>query len=108
MQVQEDQCVVASVILYPCILCVALLMYLFILCVSCFTVFVNCLVKQFAMCVGVVVILLLNLREVFSVGEGALWDRPCCVCDPSVHLSIPSIGFVYVFCMSEVISHLRV
>ena len=27
-----------------------------------------------------------------------------CACDPNVHLSVPSIGFVYVFCMSEVIS----
>ena len=35
-------------------LCVALLMCLFVLCVACLTVFVNCLVKQFAMCVGVV------------------------------------------------------
>ena len=31
-------------------------------------VFVNCLVKQFAICLGVVVILLLNVMEVFSVG----------------------------------------
>ena len=38
------------------------------------------------------------------MGGGALLDRPCivfqecacCICDPSVHLSIPSIGFVYV------------
>ena len=30
-------------------------------------VFVNCLVKQFAICLGVVVILLLNVIEVFSV-----------------------------------------
>ena len=30
-------------------------------------VFVNCLVKQFAMCLGVVAILLLNVMEVFSV-----------------------------------------
>ena len=43
-----------SVMLYPCMLCVALLMCLFVLCVACLTVFVNCLVKQFAMCVGVV------------------------------------------------------
>ena len=49
-----------SVMLYPCMLCVALLMCLFVLCVACLTVFVNCLVKQFAMCVGVVAILLLN------------------------------------------------
>ena len=52
--------------LYPCILCVAL----FVLCVACLTVFVNCLVKQFAMCLGVVAILLLNVMEVFSVDGG--------------------------------------
>ena len=39
--------------LYPCMLCVALLMCQFVLCDACLTVFVNCLVKQFAMCVGV-------------------------------------------------------
>ena len=52
-----------------------------------------------------VVILLLNVMEVFSVGGDALLDRPCmvlqrnvcCACDPSVHLSLPSIGFVYVY-----------
>ena len=32
-----------SVMLYPCILCVSLLVYLFVLCVACLTVFVNCL-----------------------------------------------------------------
>ena len=58
--------------LYPCILCVALLMYLFVLCVACLTVFVNCLVKQFAICLGVVAVLLWNVMEVFSVGVGAL------------------------------------
>ena len=41
--------------------------------------FVNCLVKQFAMSLGVVAILLLNVMEVFSVGEGDLLDRPCMV-----------------------------
>ena len=66
-----------SVMLYPCMLCVALLMCLFILCVPCLTVFVYCLVKQFAMCLGVVAILLLNVMEVFSVCGGALSDRPC-------------------------------
>ena len=55
-----------SVMLYPFILWVALLMDLFVLCVVCLTVFVNCLVKQFAICVGVVVILLLNIMEVFN------------------------------------------
>ena len=51
-----------SVMLYPCMLCVALLICLFVLCVACLTVFVHCLVKQFAMCLGVVAILLLNVH----------------------------------------------
>ena len=42
-------------------------------------VFVNCVVKQFAMCLGVVAILVLNVMDVFSVGGGALLDRPCMV-----------------------------
>ena len=58
---------------------VALLMCLFVLCVACLIVFVNCLVKQFAMCVGVVAILLLNVMDLFSVSGGALLDRPCMV-----------------------------
>ena len=33
--------------LYPCMLCVSLLMCLFDLCVACLTVFVNCLVFVF-------------------------------------------------------------
>ena len=48
--------------------------YLFcVLCVS------QCLVKQFAICLRVVAILLLNVMEVFSVGGGALMDRLCMV-----------------------------
>ena len=43
---------------------VTLLVYLFVLCVACFTVFVNCMVKQFAICFGVVAILLLNVMAV--------------------------------------------
>ena len=50
-----------------------------VVCLVCFTVFVNCLVKQFAMCLGMVAILLLNLMEVFSVCAGDLLDRPCMV-----------------------------
>ena len=64
-----------SVMIYPCILCVALSMDLFVLCVACLRVFVNYLVKQFAICLVVVVILLLNVMEVFS--GGALLDRSC-------------------------------
>ena len=48
-------------------------------CLVCLTVFVNCLVKQFAMYLGVVIILLLNVMDMFSVGRGALLDRPCMV-----------------------------
>ena len=57
-----------SVMLCPCMLCVALLMCLFV-----------CVLR-------VVAILLLNVMEVFSVCGGALLDRPCmvfqrvCVC----------------------------
>ena len=53
-----------SVMLYPCMLCVTLLMDLFVLC---------------AACLGVVIILLLNVMEVFSVAGGALLDRLCMV-----------------------------
>ena len=105
-----------SVMLYPCMLCVTLLMCLFVLCVACLTLFVNCLVKQFAMCVGVVAILLLNVMDVFSVCGGALLDRPlwsskecvCCVCDPNERLSAPSICFVCVFVCRKLSPHLGV
>ena len=68
------------------------------------------------MCLCVVAILLLSVMEVFSVGGGALLDRPCmvfqlcacCACDPSVHLSVPSIGFVYVFVCRKLSPHIRV
>ena len=49
-------------------------MDLFVLCVACLTVFVNCLVKHFAICLGVAVILLLNVMEMFSV-DGCWIDR---------------------------------
>ena len=41
-------------------------MCLFVLCVA-------CLVKQFAMCLGVVAIVLLNVMDVFSVCGGVCW-----------------------------------
>ena len=63
----------------PCILCVALLIDLFVLCVECLTVFLNCFVKQFAIFLGVAVILLFNVMEVLCVGVCALLDRPCMV-----------------------------
>ena len=47
---------------------------MFVLCVACLTEFV--LVTLFF---GVVVILLLNVMDVFSVGGGVLLYRPCMV-----------------------------
>ena len=68
-----------SVMLYLCMFYVALSMDLFVLCVACLTVLVYCLVKQCAICLGVYVILLLNVMELLCVVGGALLDRPCMV-----------------------------
>ena len=54
-----------SVMLYPCMFCVAVSMDLFVLCVACLTV--NCLVKQFAICLDVFVILLFNVMVLLEV-----------------------------------------
>ena len=97
-----------SVMLCPYILCVALLVGLFVMCV--------CELFGETICLGVVVILLLNVMEVFSVGGGVRLDRPCmifqrmcvCACDHSVHLSVPSIDFVDVFVCRRLYPHLRV
>ena len=70
-------------VIYLYFIC-CILMDLFVLCFACLTVFVNCLVKQFVICLGVVVILLLNGMEVSSVGGGALLVTPCMVCSPYV------------------------
>ena len=71
------------------------------------------LVKQFAICFGVVVILLLNVMTVLCVGGGGLLNRPCMICqticvwgcDPSVHLCVPSISVVYVFVCRKLSPH---
>ena len=95
-----------SVMLYPCMFCVALSMDLFVLCVACLTVFVNCLVKLFAICLGVFAILLLKVMELLCVVGSALLDRPymvfqrvcmCCARGPSEHLDAPSIICLFVF-----------
>ena len=100
-----------SVMLYPCILCVSLLMDLFVLCLAWLTVFVNCLVKQFAICLGVIVILLLNVIECLVCVEvlcwiDRLWSSTECVCVVPVNplcvvpvnpLCVPAICFVYDF-----------
>ena len=69
MDLRSSECDVVSLNVVCCSV-----MCLFLLCVVCLTVFVNCLLKQFAMCLGVVAILLLNVMDVFSVCGGALLD----------------------------------
>ena len=74
----------------------------------------GCLVKQFAICFGVVAILLLNIIAVWV--EVPCWiDRvwsskecACCACDPSVHLSIHSIVFLNVLVCRKLSPHLGV
>ena len=91
-----------SVMLYPCMLCVALLRCLFVLCVA---------------CLGVVAILLFNVMKVFSVCVVVLccidhvWSSKECVCstcDPNERLSAPSICFVCVFVCRKLSAHLGV
>ena len=74
---------------------------------------VNCFTK----CLGVVAILLLKvLMCLVWVEEVLYWiDRvwssrecACCVCDPSVHQSVPSICFVCVFVCRKLSPYLRV
>ena len=96
--------------LYPCMFCVALSMDVCFLC----CVFVNCLVKQFAIFLGGVVNLLLNVMEMLSVGGGwidRVWSsKECmgCACDPSERLGAPSICFVCVFVCRKLSPHLGV
>ena len=106
MDIRSSECDVVS-------LCVALLMCLFVFCVACLTV----LVKQFAMCLGVVAILLLNVMDVFSVCVVVLcWiyhvrsskECVCCACNPNEHLGAPSICFVCVFVCRMLSPHLGV
>ena len=75
--------------------------------------FVNCLVKQFAMCL--VVILLLHFMEGFSVcGEVRCWiyrvgsSTECECCDWECASKCSFHMLCLCFCMSEVSPHLRV
>ena len=90
-----------SVMLYSCMFCVALSMDLFVLCVACLTVFVNCLVKQFTISLSVVVILLMNVMLLFSVVGGALLGRQCMVVVPvisvCVYMLLPDVLFVFLY-----------
>ena len=68
-----------SVMLCPCIfLCCSVDVSVCLVCCV-FDSICESLVKQIAICLGVVAVLLLNVMDVFSVGGGALFDRPCMV-----------------------------
>ena len=83
---------------------------------ACLTVFVNCLVEQFAICLGAFVILLLNVIELLCVFGGALLDRPCMVFQRVCVLCLWSLSasrcpfnmFVCVFVCRKLAPHLGV
>ena len=58
-------CVVVSIILVVCSLCVFLSMCLFVLCGLCLTVLVNCLLNAFAICMGEVYVFSLKVIVLF-------------------------------------------
>ena len=60
-----------SVMLYPCMLCVALLMCLFVLCVACLTVFVP-VCHQYDVCEN-------SVCSVYVGGYGGLSESGLCV-----------------------------
>ena len=96
-----------SVMLVVCSFSVFLSMCLFVSCVLCLTVLVNCLLNTFAICVDMVnvfslkvsVLVLYQPFRVLSYKEYV-----CCVYDPSVCLGIPSICQICVFVWRDVIS----
>ena len=72
-------CVVVSVMLVVCSLSVFLSMCLFVSCVLCLTVFVNCLLNAFAICVGEVSVFSLKVMVLFLGCVGVLLASPCIV-----------------------------
>ena len=76
-------------------------------CVSfvCLTVLVNCLLNAFAICVGEVTVFSLKVIVLLWVVLVFCWlirvlsskECVCCVCDPSVCLSVLSICLMCVF-----------
>ena len=64
-----------SVILYPCMFCVALLMDLLFCVLRVSELFVETIRNMF----GVSAILLMNVMDLFSVAGGTLLDRSCMV-----------------------------
>ena len=65
--------------LVVCSLSVFLSMCLFVLCVLCLTVLVNCLLNGFAICVGEVSVFALKVMVLFLGCGGIVWASPCIV-----------------------------
>ena len=92
--------------LVVCSLSVFLSMCLFVLCVLCLTVLVNCLLNAFAICVGEVSVFSLKVMVLFWAVLVFCWlvcvlsskEYVCCVCDPSVCLGGPPICQICVVC----------
>ena len=73
-------------------------MCLFVLCVLCLTVLVNCLLNAFAICVGEVNVFSFKVMVFFGlICVLSSKEYVCCVCDPSVCLGVPSICQMCVF-----------
>ena len=73
-----------SVMLVVCSLSVFLSMCLFVLCVLCLTVLVNCLLNAFAICVGEVSVFSLKVMVWFLGCGGVLLASPCMYCLPKI------------------------
>ena len=69
-------CVVVSVMLVVCSLSVFLSMCLFVLCILCLTVLVNCLLNMFAICVGEVSVFYLKVMVLFLGCVGVFLASP--------------------------------
>ena len=69
-------------------------MCLFVLCVLCLTVLVNCLLNAFAICVREVNVFSLNCFFCWLIRVLSSKEYVCCVYDPSVCLGVPFCVFV--------------
>ena len=72
-------CVVVSVMLVVCSLSVFISMCLFVLCILCLTVLVNCLLNAFSICVDKVTFFSLKVIVLFLGCVGILLAKPCIV-----------------------------
>ena len=73
-------CVMVSVMLVVSSLSVFLSMGLFVLCVLCLTVLVNCLLNAFAICVGEVIVFSLKVMVLFFANPCIVFQRVCVLC----------------------------